>query len=164
MIKKLKLKNAKIVTIRPAKKEDSKLHRHLIQSLSMESKILRFFNAVSEIKNNMLINYERVESGREIVLIACTKESEEEVMIGVARLLTDLEGGAEIDVVVADEWQNQGLGQNFIDHIQIAAMDRKIKKIYAEVLDENEKMISIFRKKGFSFQISGANYRVEKNI
>ena len=73
--------------------------------------------------------------------------------------------GAEYAIVVADPWQGQGLGSKMTDYILEIAQERGIRKIYASVLSNNEGMIGIFERKGFSFRQEGYEaYYVELDL
>ncbi len=57
---------------------------------------------------------------------------------------------AEYSILIADHWQGQGLGLMLTNHILDIAQKRGIKKIVASVLPNNESMIKLFVKKGFT--------------
>jgi acetyltransferase len=51
--------------------------------------------------------------------------------------------------VVADPWHGQGLGTMMTDYIIEIARDWGIKRIVANVLNNNKGMLRIFRNRGF---------------
>ena len=57
---------------------------------------------------------------------------------------------AEFAIVVADPWHHQGLGNKFSDYILEIAKKRGIKRISANVLNNNHTMLKMFRKRGFT--------------
>ena len=71
-------------------------------------------------------------------------------MAGVVRLIADpYNETAEFAIVVADPWHHLGLGNKFSDYILEIARKRGIKKIYANVLRDNNTMLHMFKKRGF---------------
>jgi acetyltransferase len=74
-----------------------------------------------------------------------------EIITGIVRIIEDAwRESAEYSILVADNWQGHGLGNILTDHILEIARKRDIKKIVASVLPNNESMIKLFIKKGFT--------------
>jgi acetyltransferase len=70
---------------------------------------------------------------------------------GVARLILDTSGNdAEFVVLVSDRWQGKGLGSKLVDSIIEIAQDKGVKSIYADVIYNNRKMLSLAKKKVFN--------------
>ncbi|MCK5139442.1 MAG: GNAT family N-acetyltransferase, partial [Thermodesulfovibrionia bacterium] len=91
-----------------------------------------------------------IDYDREIAIIAEVEEESKKKMAGVVRLIADsYNETAEFAIVVGDPWHNQGLGNKFTDYILEIAKQRGIKKVYANVLRENNIMLNMFRKRGF---------------
>jgi acetyltransferase len=72
-------------------------------------------------------------------------------MIGVARLIMnpDLTSG-EVAVLVHDNFQGKGLGTKFVKVLIEIARERGLEDIRADVLTENENMLKIFQRLGFT--------------
>ena len=83
-------------------------------------------------------------------------------MAGVVRLIADhyLET-AEFAIVVADPWQNLGLGSKFTDYIHEIAQKHGIRKIYANVVAQNRVMLHMFRTRGFKIEKVDDGYYAE---
>ena len=74
-------------------------------------------------------------------------------MAAVVRIISDAWGeSAEYAILVADPWQQQGLGGQMTDYIIEIAREMGIKKLYASVLASNKGMLTLFEKKGFSIE------------
>ena len=71
-------------------------------------------------------------------------------MAGVVRAVHDAwNETAEYAILVADPWQDKGLGTALTDFILEITRERGIQKIYAEVLHLNEVMSHVLKKRGF---------------
>ena len=71
--------------------------------------------------------------------------------IGVARLIMnqDLTSG-EVAVLVQDQFQGKGLGTKFVEVLIKVARERGLENVRADVLTENESMLKVFRRLGFT--------------
>jgi acetyltransferase len=72
-------------------------------------------------------------------------------MIGVARLIMnqDLTSG-EVAVLVQDKFQGKKLGTKFVEMLIDIARERGLGDIRADVLTDNESMLKVFRRLGFT--------------
>lgn len=147
------MKNKKTALIRPIRPEDEPLESEMFKTFSEETERQRFFHPIKEIDHNLFIRYTQIDYDREIALIAEITENKKKKMAGVVRLIADpYAESAEFAVVVADPWQNQGLGNKFTDYILEVARKRGIKTVYAKFLKDNKKMNEIFVKRGFKIE------------
>ncbi|MBD3317117.1 MAG: GNAT family N-acetyltransferase, partial [Chitinivibrionales bacterium] len=55
-------------------------------------------------------------------------------------------------VALRDEWQSRGLGERLFDHLIDIARQKGWRRIVAQVLPDNAKMINLFRKKKCTFE------------
>jgi acetyltransferase len=62
---------------------------------------------------------------------------------------------AEVAVVVSDRCQNRGLGIELLRRAVGIARDEKLSRVSAEMLSDNLKVRSIFKKLGFSLHMPG---------
>lgn len=89
------------------------------------------------------------------MIVAETKEGGERRIIGIARIIADSDmRSAEFAVLVSDEYQNKGLGYNLVDLLIGIAQDKGLERIYGEALTENEKMLLMCRKLGFTTKLA----------
>ncbi len=152
-IKKVTLKNGQEVLFRPIKPEDEPLEREMIKKFSKKSIYYRFFGYINHISHQFLNRFTHIDYDREIAIIVEMEEDDKTVMAGVVRMVADAYNEhAEYAIAIADPYQRLGLGNLLTDYILEIARERGIKKIFASVLKENEGMLHIFRKKGFSFE------------
>lgn len=159
------LKNKKKVVLRPIKPEDESMEAEMFARFSEETARHRFFHQIKDITHELLIRYTQIDYDREIAIIAELTEKKKKVMIGVVRLIADpYNETAEFAVVVADPWHFQGLGNKFTDYILEIARARGIKKIYAKFLRDNNPMIAIFEKRGFTIKYEGKKGYAELDL
>ncbi|HKI89094.1 MAG TPA: GNAT family N-acetyltransferase [Draconibacterium sp.] len=70
--------------------------------------------------------------------------------IGVARFIIDSDGkSCEFAIVVADEWQNRGLGEKLMKALIGHAQARGIERIHGSVLKSNPVMLQFVKGLGF---------------
>lgn len=150
-ITKFTMKNGEKVILRPVKPEDELMEKEMFSNFSERTQRFRFFQLIKDISHEQLIRYTQIDYDREIAIIAEVKENGKKMMAGVARLIADqYNETAEFAIVIADPWQNQGLGNKFTDYICEIAKVRGIQKIYANILANNHIMLHMFRARGFS--------------
>jgi acetyltransferase len=147
-----KTKDGEKVLLRPIKPEDELLFNKLFTSLSPETKRFRFFDIIKELSHEKLTRFCNLDNDREIAVIAKLKKDETSI-IGVARLILDTGGNnGEFAVLVSDKWQGKGIGSKLVDCIIEIARDMGVKSIYSDVIYNNQKMLSLAKKKGFRKQ------------
>jgi len=150
-IKKIAMRNGKPALFRPIKPEDEEMEAEMFRQMSDETQRYRFFQTIKNITHDTLVRYTQIDYDREIAIIAEVSEGKEKKMAGVARLVADPYNlNAEFAIVVADPWQKQGIGGKLTDFIVDIAKKRKIRKIYIELLPDNQRIIDMFRHRGFS--------------
>ncbi|MEA3398798.1 MAG: bifunctional acetate--CoA ligase family protein/GNAT family N-acetyltransferase [Patescibacteria group bacterium] len=149
-------KNGERAVLRPIKPEDEPMEAEMFKTFSKKTQRHRFFGLIRDITHDLLIRYTQIDYDREIAIIAEVGEKGKKKMAGVARLINDpFKDEAEFAVVVGDPWQFQGLGKKFTDIIINIAKQRKIKKIWAKFLPENESIQAILSKRGFALMRKG---------
>lgn len=148
-----------VVTIRPIRPEDEHRMVDFHQRLSEQTVYQRYFH---HMKLEQRIAHERlaricfVDYDRQMVMVAerTNPETGQRQIVGVGRLVKLLNPGeAEFAVVVADDFQNRGLGTELTRTLQQIAREEKIHTIRAEILADNANMISLCRKLGFNLQL-----------
>lgn len=161
-IKHVTLNSGKEITLRPIRPEDEPMEGEMFTHFSKETQRFRFFTPFKDITHQLLIRYTQIDYDREIAIIAEDTTDGKKQMTGVARFIGDPYGDtAEFAIVVADPWQQQGLGKQLMDYIIEIAKERGIKKMYAYVLPDNAKMLSMMEKHGFVLSKSDDLMRAE---
>ena len=123
----------------------------MLENISQQSLYFRFFGFVPQVNHDLLTRFTHIDYDREMAIIAEVEEAGVKKMAAVVRIIADAWGeAAEYAILVADPWQQQGLGGQMTDYIIDIAREKGIKKLYASVLAANKGMITLFEKKGFS--------------
>jgi RimJ/RimL family protein N-acetyltransferase len=85
--------------------------------------------------------------GREMALVAVSRQDEGEEIVAVARYAVDPStGAAEVAFVVRDDWQQRGLGTHLFSELIRIGRIRGLDTFEARVLAGNEGMIRLFHK------------------
>lgn len=148
------LKNGKKVLVRPIAPEDERLLVEFHKELSENSVRQRFFEFVSLDKR---IAHERLmricfnDFDREIALVA---ELDQKIIGAIRLSRIPSTHDVQLTLLIADYYHNIGLGTLFLKKAIEIAEQENIHKIYARILDENEGMIKICKKAGFTFAAS----------
>lgn len=138
------------ITIRPIRPEDAEIEQIFVRDLSSDSKYFRFMQALNELTPMMLARFTQINYDRELALIAVTKDKNQEIEIGVARYITNPDGeSCEFALVVADEWQQMGIGSRLMSCLMEAAKAGGLKRIEGEVLKNNTHMLELAKFLGF---------------
>lgn len=151
----VKLHNGQAIHLRPIRPEDEPRLSEMLKNVSRESLYMRFFGYIPKINHTWLTRFTHIDYDREMAIVAVNTEIKEgktmEIITGIVRIIEDAwRESAEYSILVADNWQGHGLGNILTDHILEIAKKRDIKKIVASVLPNNESMIKLFIKKGFT--------------
>jgi len=148
-----RLRDGRSVVLRPIRPEDEPLEHELIAKLSPESSRFRFFYILKEITHEMLSRFCNIDYDREMAIIAEHTSDGKRRNVGVGRLIVEPGGETgEYAIVVADDFQGNGLGLKLLDMLIGIAHDKGLKSIYGIVLNDNTKMIELAKKVGFKAQ------------
>lgn len=145
-----KLRNGQVVKIRPLNSNDIELEREFITNLSPESRHFRFLGGIGKPSQQMLERLTDIDHDQREAFIALIEESGVEKEIGVSRYALEPAGeAAECAVVIADEWQMQGLGTLLINRLIESARARGIKHLYSIDSAANAKLRQVAREMGW---------------
>jgi len=159
------MKDGSEAILRPIRPEDEPMEEEMFTKFSEQTQRFRFFQLIKDITHELLIRYTQYDYYREIGIMAEVEEKDEKKMAGVVRLIADpYNETAEFAIVVADPWQFKGLGNKLTDYMLEIASDRKIKKVYANVLDENVIMVHMLKKRGFKVKLNDGEYYCELEL
>jgi acetyltransferase len=147
------MKDGTTVFIRPIKPEDEPMLREFIHSLSRKSLYFRFFGFLRLLPHRMLARLTQLDYDRDMALIALLESEGKEKIIGVGRLMHLADGlTREFAIVVGDAWQGKGLGSRLMELCIAVAREQGVRTIWAKTLAENETMLSLARKFGFTIK------------
>ncbi len=147
------LSNGVTITIRPIKPEDAVLEKNFVGRLSERSKYFRFRQALHELNPEMVVRFTQIDYDREMAFVAVTEDKKLPDELGVGRYMRNPDGySAEFALVVADDCQCLGIGTQLMKTLMQTAKDQGIAAFEAEVLADNQAMLALMRRLGFSIE------------
>ncbi len=156
------LRDGNTVTLRPIKPEDEPLWFELLRSCTRESIYQRFRYFFHWDSHDVASRFCYIDYDREMAIVAEFEENGRRQLLGVGRLIADPDRDtAEYAILITDLWQNKGLGSKLTDYCVEIAKNWGVKKVVAQTTTDNNRMISLFRKKYFDITIDHANSLVE---
>ena len=154
------MKNGNQVTIRPIRPEDEPLMVKFHETLSDRTVYLRYFCSLSlsqRVAHERLLRICFGDYDREMALVAerVDPATGERGIIGVGRI-NRLHGKneAEVAVLVADQYQNLGLGNELLRRVVQIARKEKLSQVSAEMMPDNVAMQVIMKRLGFGVRTS----------
>ena len=145
-----KIRDGTPVVLRPIKPEDEPLWHDLVSSCSTETIRFRFNYLFKQTTHEMATRYCFIDYDRELGIVAEVEEEGERKLIGIGRLVADMDHEvAEYAVIVADRWQGHGLGSALTDYCLEVARKWGVKRVVAETTKNNARALATFRNRGF---------------
>jgi acetyltransferase len=165
-----KAKDGADYMIRPIRPEDEPLLVKFHQMLSDRTVLMRYttkFEYQARTAHERLSRICFSDYDRELALVAETKVRDEMGITGVARLIRI--GGsrtAELNVIIADEFQAKGLGTELVRRLLQVARDEKLTHIVSsEVLPENQAFQRLSQRLGLaSTRLADGRSKIELDI
>lgn len=145
-----KLADGTTILLRPIKPEDEPLWLDLLGSCSKESIYSRFRYNFHYDSHEIATQFCFIDYVREIAIVAEVTEEGKKKLIGVGRLIADLDHETvEYAILISDAWQKKELGTLLTEYCVEIARQWHLKRIAAETTKDNQPMITVFRKLGF---------------
>jgi acetyltransferase len=135
------------IVLRPIRPEDEPLLQNLFAHMSREDVRLRFFAPLHELSRALLTRLSHLDYSREMALVA----QHDGMTLGVARYSADPDRlRAEFAVAVRSDWHGRGVGYLMMARLIEVAQQSGIGELVGLVLHENQPMLAMCRKLGFS--------------
>ncbi len=165
-VRQASLRDGSPVTLRPIRPEDEPLWMELLASCSPETIFSRFRSAVAWRRHEFATRYCFIDYDREIAMVAEGIRDGKRKLLGVGRLIADPDHQTvEYAVLVADAWQDRGLGGVLTDTCSEIALRWGLRRIVAETDPSNYRMIALFKNRGFTLrEVGGEVVEVEKEL
>lgn len=165
-VRKVNIDNVEM-TFRPIRPEDEHMWFDMLGSCSRESIYSRFNHFFHWDSHEVAISYCYIDYDREIAIVAEIEEEGEKKLIGVGRLISDPEHETvEYAILVTDQWQNKEVGSRLTDYCLEISKKWGMKRVIAQTTSDNHRIISVFKKRGFSitFDENSGTVDIEKRI
>jgi acetyltransferase len=131
------------VLLRALTPEDAAQVQTFVRGLSSRSRYERFFTSIAELSPKQL---ERITAGAGLSLGAFDAAGR---LVGLAEYARVEDGEAEFAIVVADEWQGQGLGAQLVGALLEHAKRSGIARLAGVTHTRNRAMRILARRLGF---------------
>ena len=162
-----RLPNGREVLIRPIRPEDADPLRASFSLLQPEEVRQRFLQSMKSLPEDMLERLTRVNPKTEFALVAAEPLPPGEALVGaVARVTANPEGEqGEFAILVSHYVAGQGLGRYLMTRLVKWARGKKLRRIYGDVLENNQPMLSLADSLGFQRKsMAGGLVRVELDL
>jgi acetyl coenzyme A synthetase (ADP forming)-like protein len=155
------LRDGSTLTVRPVRADDAAELGRFFSTLSLESRVFRFFaaivNADSSISRMVNVNYT---SSYGLVAVAGAKAE----IVGHAMYVETGPRKAEMALAVADAYQGRGLGTILLGQLAEAAATAGFDMFEAMVRPENHRMLQMLRESGFPVHSRSAPGEVQADL
>ncbi len=143
-----------VVRLRPITPDDAEAMQLFHARLSDRTRYLRYFGPYPRMTPKDLYRTSHVDYHDRVGLVI--ELGAEIIAVGRYELLPERPDprAAEVAFVVADAHQGRGLGSILLEHLAGAAAENDIDTFVAEVLAENNAMVTVFRDAGYQVQRS----------
>jgi len=141
------------VSVRPLRHSDEEGWIEFVNSLSPDSSYHRFFEVMSKVSHREAGHYLDIDQMGRMALVAAVHDANGDKIVGIARyeLVPNTEM-AEFAIVIADDMQDKGIGMFLLRRLAEFAESKGIKEFVAEVLQDNERMMEVFRESGLRME------------
>ena len=152
----LRLRNGRKVTIRPIRPEDAEPLRGAFPLLYPEEVRQRFLHAMSELSPAMAERLTRPDPRTEFALVAAEPYPPGEALVGAVARAAIVPGtrDAEFAILVSHYLTGMGLGRHLMRRLVRWAKGRRLERLYGDVLDYNQPMISLAESLDFTREAS----------
>jgi len=145
------LRDGSTVRVRVMRPADEPGLLALLQSLSEESRWLRFYSSAS---GSALATEARREATLDQTFGLLALSGAEERVVGHAFYVVVDEHRAEVAFTIANDFQGRGLGTMLLGQLAQVAAANGIQTFEAEVVAANHKMLHVFRASGFPIEVN----------
>jgi acetyltransferase len=164
-----KAKNGASMLIRPIRPEDEPLIVEFHDRLSEGTVVQRYFTSLelsARTAHERLTRICFIDYDRELALVAeADGPAKGRAIAGVSRLIREEDGHtASLAVVIADDFQGSGLGEELMRRTLAAARAEKIGRVVVHFLPDNARMSRLARKLGFALTEEDALVRGELSL
>jgi acetyltransferase len=147
--------------LRPIRPEDEPMALDFHMGLSEQTVKLRYmynFPLEERITHERLANLTYIDYDRQIALVAIDTSGEEPRMIAVGRLsmLSGTKEVAEFGLLVADDFQQQGVGSAVLGKLLDIGKEEGVERVFGKLLVKNNRSVEFLHNFGFAtFPIEG---------
>jgi acetyltransferase len=156
----LRLRDGRTALVRSVRPDDAEAVQRFVRALSPAARRRRFFGAIAELSPGQLDRLTVVRDPRDASLVALSAHAGEPRIVGLAQYASDGALAAEFALVVADDWQGQGLGARLLGMLLARAAEAGLRTMTGSVLAENGPMLALAAHLGFAVSPGGDRHVV----
>ncbi len=146
--KRLELKNGKVIEVRPLLPSDEFEYRNFFYSLKEETIYLRFFYRMKLFSHEMAQKqWSSVDYHKNISLVGSLQTKGHKEIVAIGSYADDGDGRAEVAFVVREDMQGLGVTTQLLAQLELIAKENGFKGFIATVLNENNAMLHVFKKR-----------------
>jgi acyl-CoA hydrolase/GNAT superfamily N-acetyltransferase len=146
--KRLELKNGKVIEVRPLLPSDEFEYRNFFYSLREETIYLRFFYRMKLFSHEMAQKqWSSVDYHKNISLVGSLQTKGHKEIVAIGSYADDGDGRAEVAFVVREDMQGLGVTTQLLAQLEFIAKENGFKGFIATVLNENNAMLHVFKKR-----------------
>src|SRR5215471_2496632 len=146
------------VLIRRVRPEDAALYPDFLGDVGAEDLRLRFFARVAELSAAEAHKLAHLNAKHEMAFIALDEHTG--AMLGLVRLKDELdEQTAEFAILVRSRLKGHGLGWLLMQRVIDYAREKRLRRVYGDVLAENTSMLQMCAELGFHAGDMGSDLR-----
>jgi acetyltransferase len=150
----LRTRDGRTLPVRPIRPEDAARENRFFARLSERSRYQRFMQYLPQLSERMLARFTQLDYDRELALAALWEEE----FVAVGRYAPNQDGrSAEFALVVADDWQGNGLGHALLERLCEAARAAGYEALVGHILEANQEMLQLAAHLGFTVDSRDGN-------
>jgi len=152
------MKNGAKIMIRPSKASDMEMLQNLFYHMSQHDIYTRFFQRMKSLPVSQAQRFCNMDYEAEMAFIAVTGVRENEQIVGSCMYVKDHAANlAEVAFMIRPEWQSVGLGRALQGRLSEYAHSKGLRGFTAQILMENDKMISLIKQISNQIEIKSAD-------
>jgi acyl-CoA hydrolase/GNAT superfamily N-acetyltransferase len=154
------LNDGTLINFRPIHPTDMPRMRDLFYKLSEATMYYRFMSRQKFVSRKQIKEFVYIDHRNDVTIVGTLPEAYGEEIIAIGSYYLDPKTNlAEVAFVVADAWQNHGIGTFLLQHLMRIARRNGIRGFTAEVLAENKAMQAVINKSN-----TKVRSRLENNV
>ena len=149
------LKDGTAVTIRAIRRDDSNGLLEAFKNLDQESIYRRFFSSKKGLTETELKQFTDVDFNQVVALVITTQVDDGKILIGGGRFVSDVPHAiqsAELAFLTEAGYRGRGIASLVLKHLVRLAKEAGVSRFEADVLAENQPMLTVFRRSGLPMQ------------
>jgi acetyltransferase len=151
----VRLKDGRLAALRVACAGDAPAVQRFVRGLSVSSRMNRFFSPIRELSPDLLDRITRSRLPGEFTLVGESLDGAESRIVAMAQYVVDEPLDAEFALVVDDDWQRQGLGNELLGVLAEHAARTGLATFTGLVLYDNWPMLALLSRLHCEFASAG---------